>query len=177
MGVAGWDLAAFPGMSRGTICRWVCLPSCLRSAVGLAPGSEISHEAETDAEGRVGGGLTQVCAVVGPGFSALGEGVFGGGPGASDTGGSPSWEGSPHLRVTRRKGGAPASDPGLGAPRDTTDWGVSQSVLIPCVHYPTTRASVVCNYLLTHHFPLLDRQLCEGRKFAPSVFASPAGAQ
>lgn len=36
--VAGWDLASFPGMSRGTICRWVCLPSCLRSAVGLAPG-------------------------------------------------------------------------------------------------------------------------------------------
>lgn len=37
-GVAGWDLASFPGMSRGTICRRVCLPSCLRSAVGLAPG-------------------------------------------------------------------------------------------------------------------------------------------
>lgn len=78
MGEAGWDLAAFPGMSRGTICRWVCLPSCLRSAVGLAPGSEISHEAETDAEGRVGGGLTQVCAVIGPWAGALGEGVFGG---------------------------------------------------------------------------------------------------
>lgn len=38
LGVAGWDLASFPGMSRGTICRWVCLPSCLRSSVGLAPG-------------------------------------------------------------------------------------------------------------------------------------------
>lgn len=37
LGVAGWDLASFPGMSRGTICRWVCLPSSLRSAVGLAP--------------------------------------------------------------------------------------------------------------------------------------------
>lgn len=85
LGEAGWDLAAFPGMSRGTICRWVCLPSCLRSAVGLAPGSEISHEAETDAEGRVGGGLTQVCAVIGPWAGALGEGVVGGYPGGPPT--------------------------------------------------------------------------------------------
>ena len=36
-----------------------------------------------------------------------------------DTGGSRSWEGSSHPRVTCRKGGAPANDPGLGAPRDT----------------------------------------------------------
>ena len=79
--------------------------------------------------------------------------------------------------MTRRKGGAPANDLGLGAPRDTPNLGVSQSVHIPGAHYPTTQASVVYNYLLTHHFPLLDRQLCEGRKFTPSIFASPAGAQ
>lgn len=135
MGEAGWDLAAFPGMSRGTICRWVCLPGCLRSAVGLAPGSEISHAAETDAEGRVGGGLTQACAVSGPGAGALGEGVIGGG-GARDPrhwlvpalgGGLPSQD-------DLQEGGAPASDPGLGAERDTSNLGVSQSANIPCAH-------------------------------------------
>lgn len=53
-----------------------------------------------------------------------------------DTGGSRSWEGSSHPRVTCRKGGAPANDPGLGAPRDTSNLGVSQSVNIPCAHVP-----------------------------------------
>lgn len=177
LGEAGWDLAAFPGMSRGTICRWVCLPGWLRSAVGLAPGSEISHEAETDAEGRVGGGLTQVRAVIGPGAGALGEGVVGGGTRDPRYWQVPELGGELPSQDDLQEGGAPANDPGLGAQRDTSNLGVSQSANIPCAHVSHYQASVAYNYVLTHYFPLLDRQLFEGRKFATSISASPAGAQ
>lgn len=114
LGVAGWDLASFPGMSRGTICRWVCLPSCLRSSVGLAPG-ERNITRCVDRRSGVGGRRADsgvLSSALGAPRSS-GRGVCVGDPGFPTQAGIRSWEGSPHPAVSFRERGASAWSPWL----------------------------------------------------------------
>ena len=100
-----------------------------------------------------------------------------GGPGTPDTGLSQRWEGGSRPRMTCRKG-APLPVIPAWEPKETPrTWVCPSRRTFPVLTCPTTQASVAYNYVLTHYFPLLDRQLFEGRKFASSISASPAGAQ
>lgn len=183
MGVAGWDLASFPGMSRGTICRWVCLPSCLRSAVGLAPGERNITRCGDRRRGAGGRRADSGVQSSAPWARALQRGL--GGPLAPNTGQHAKLGGEPPSRGgTPLEGGVPANNPwlhaspsGLGSPRGHVRLGCASEGRAPLCSHPIARRVVSCNYLLTHHFPPLDCKLFEGRKLLSSIFLSPANAQ
>lgn len=97
LGVAGWDLASFPGMSRGTICRWVCLPSSLRSAVGLAPGERNITRCGDRRWGPSGRRADSGVLSSAPGPALFREG-WGGDPRVPNTGGHSKLRGEPSSR-------------------------------------------------------------------------------
>lgn len=110
----------------------------------------------------MGGGLTQVCAVIRSlGWRSSGWGGLG--PQAPNTGGDPKLGGEPPPRGELQERGrprqrslAPVLSFSPGSPKRRPELGCApDGQTFPCL-YPAVQASVSSSYLLTHYFPLLD---------------------